>query len=739
MNTNRSIIVSDTRRMMFVISLLTAALAGFLSLTKQASMQSDAPPVFDSTAQPDTLGRLAFQRLNVFTSGSANVSLFAVNSDGTNLTALAVATTPPLFIGEPTWSPDGSKIAYVQDTEIFVMNANGGDKINITNNSVTGERNPSWSATNKIAYERESKIWTMNPDGSNQTQFSAITQPTPIAPAWSPDGSKMAFASGGEIWAINADGTGERRVTNNSTTDADPAWSPDGAKIIFGKSGSGIAVINLDGTNETNLTTGANDGKPAWSSDGTRIAFVRREGNGGIFVMDANGTNQVRIVADQFTQPGRNENDNPAWQPVAAPPNTFVISGRITRGGASLSNVTVNLIGTTNATTMTDALGFYQFSNLPQGNYTIVPRLADNVFTPNRRVFTNLIANQIADFTAAATCSTPNCSANGKIVFVRGSNIYTASVDGSNAVALTNTQRDNEPAWSPDGSKIVFESRRDILTAREIYAMNADGTNLVRLTTNTVEDFYPSFSPDGTKILFVSNRDGNVEIYVMNTDGTNPVRLTNTQAEESFPAYSPDGAKIVFTGVASNLRSLYTMNADGSNVRQITFADVHESSPDCAPDGSFVLYEANSAVWRVSEEGGEPVRLTDSECVAPSIAPDGNFFACVQPTGIQIKNTTLAVIPITGGAPVKTFEVIPFGFYYRQPRWSPDGSSLVFKKTDKQIGNLWRQNLSGGAPQKISDFKSEAIFNHAFSRDGSQLFVSRGKVAYNSVMLKNFR
>jgi Tol biopolymer transport system component len=387
----------------------------------------------------------------------------------------------------------------------------------------------------------------------------------------------MAFTSGGEIWVINADGTNERRVTNNSTADADPAWLPDGAKIIFGKGGSGIAVINLDGTNETNLTNGATDGKPAWSSDGTRIAFVRREGNGGIFVMDATGANQVRIVADQATQPGRNENDNPAWQPVAAPPNTSVISGRITINGAGLSSVTVNLFGTTNATTTTDALGFYQFSNLPQGgNYTIVPRLADNVFTPTRRVFTNLTANQIADFTAAATCSTPNCSANGKIVFVRGSNIYTASVDGSNAVALTNTQRDNEPAWSPDDSKIVFESRRDILTAREIYSMNADGTNLVRLTTNTVEDFYPTFSPDGTKILFVSNRDGNEEIYAMNADGANPVRLTNNQVPDRHPTFSPDGSKIAYSGGVSNgpgsapFQFIFTMNADGANPVQLT-------------------------------------------------------------------------------------------------------------------------------------------------------------------------
>jgi hypothetical protein len=317
MNAHRSFKVFDAHRIVFGIVLL-ATLAGSLFLARQAAMRSVEPLAADLPARPNALGKLAFQRLNFFTSGSANISLLAVNADGTGLTTLAAAGTPPLVNAEPAFSPDGAKIAYVQDSDIYVMNADGTNKINITNNGFAiVERNPSWSATNKIAYERESKIWTMNTDGSSQTQFSAITQPSPLAPAWSPDSSKMAFASGGEIWVINADGSGERRVTNNATTDADPAWSPSGAKIIFGKGGSGIAVVNLDGTNETNLTTGAQDSKPAWSSDGTRIAFVRRDGaNGGIFTMDASGANQIRIVADQITQPGRNENDNPAWQPL---------------------------------------------------------------------------------------------------------------------------------------------------------------------------------------------------------------------------------------------------------------------------------------------------------------------------------------------------------------------------------------------------------------------------------------
>ena len=612
----------------------------------------------DLTAEPNTLGKLAYQPTVFFTGGSFNTYVSLVNADGTGNATLTTGGIP-VYNGEPTWSPNGTKIAYVAlfgNLEVFVMNAaDGSNKINITN-STAAESNPSWSATGNIAYERDGQIWIMKDDGANQARFSGISQPLPFAPAWSPDGSKLAFASGSEIWVINTDGTNERRVTNNSTIDADPAWSGDGTKIVFGRDAAGIAVINLDGTNETSLTGGTQDGKPTWSSDGTKIAFVRKGTSAdGIFVMDASGANQIRLVADIPNQPGRTVNDNPAWQPVAATPNTVVISGRITRGGASLSGVTVNLTGSTTAQTTTNALGEYRFDNLPQGgSYTITPALANHIFTPPSRTLTTATANQIADFAAGETCSTPNCAVNGKIVFVRmDSNIYTANSDGSNLVALTNTQRETEPMWSPDGSKIVFQTSRDILTAPEIYVMNADGTNQIRLTNNTVQDLYPSFSPDGAKILFVSQRDGNPEIYAMNADGTNQTRLTNNTTADETPTYSPDGAKIVFTRLVSNTGNLFTMNADGSNAAQITNAPqgLLDRSPSFSPDGAKIVFERynsgpfTSELYTINANGTNQTLLLPAGINRkPSYSPDGTkiIYARFVATQFQVRTVSLS-------------------------------------------------------------------------------------------------
>ncbi|MCH7984312.1 MAG: PD40 domain-containing protein, partial [Chloroflexi bacterium] len=164
--------------------------------------------------------------------------------------------------------------------------------------------------------------------------------------------------------------------------------------------------------------------------------------------------------------------------------------------------------------------------------------------------------------------------------------IYEMYGDGSNQKRLTrNSTDDRHPAWSPDGSQIAFDSDRDddgenFIKTSEIYVMDVDGTNQMRLTNSASSDFRPSWSPDSRKIVFVTERDGNNEIYVMDADGSNQMRLTNNRiAADTAPAWSPDGTKIAFYSTRDGNLEIYTMDPDGNNQTRLTYSDAWDVYP----------------------------------------------------------------------------------------------------------------------------------------------------------------
>lgn len=275
---------------------------------------------------------------------------------------------------------------------------------------------------------------------------------------------------------------------------APPAATVGGAPALAGhlaysserSGGYRIYVMNPDGSDAHRVGKKTGAFEPAWSPDGTRIAYMlnRDEGpEGGLYVMNADGSGNTQLACCS--------DGGLSWSPDGA-----AIAYRALPGSG-----------------MPAGIAIWRQSGLQS--------LTDEV----------------------AYDAWPTWSPDGtRIAYLAAGygihefDLWLTNADGSGTPVLLRKGANN-PAWSPDGTKIAFEAT--VQSNTDIYVMDPDGSNVVRLTEDPELDVNPTWSPDGTHLAFGSKRDGNQEIYVMKADGSEQTRITKHSGADLMPSWGP--------------------------------------------------------------------------------------------------------------------------------------------------------------------------------------------------------
>lgn len=238
-------------------------------------------------------------------------NLWTIRPDGTGDRQVAARMSPPLSDADtarrPSWSPNGLRLVFertawresrLRSLGVYRVDATGGGLRRLTAGSA-----PAWSPDGTlIAFVRGGGVFAIKPDGTGERRLTTTARKTIGPLSWSPDSTRIAVSRGGDIYSVGADGTGEARLTTTRRLEAQPAWSPDGARIAY-VDGSKIAVINSDGTG---VTRSRSDGaSPTWSPDSKRIAFVDQD----LSVVNADGTGRRRLSS------AHDSLGSPQWSP----------------------------------------------------------------------------------------------------------------------------------------------------------------------------------------------------------------------------------------------------------------------------------------------------------------------------------------------------------------------------------------------------------------------------------------
>jgi Tol biopolymer transport system component len=549
-------------------------------------------------------------------------------------------------------------------------------------------------------------------------------------PAASPDGRLVAFASTRDgvsrIWIKQLQGGGEAPLT--SGPDRAPRFSPDGSSVLFVRTeGSGRSVyrIGLVGGEPRKVIEDAYQAD--WLPDGARIAFLRlRAGQ-----PTARGSAPRRLASAV----GMRELASGREQILYEPEDRALSGLRVSPDGRTLALIEGPFVLNTRfeLILIDVASGSVRKGTAP-GN-----PIGCLVWSGAERVVLARAGSPLGDGTGMPSrlfLLDPERRDERTLLFTSGL-FPLAGTDTRSAVC--------------DGlgpGRLVLDQIEWRMNLSEV-GLTSPASTPRPLTSGNSRDRQPAYSPDGSRIVFTSNRSGNMDLWVLETRTGALRQLTDDPAQDWDPGFTPDARHVLWSSDRSGHLEIWMAGADGSGARQLTRDGIDAENPTATRDGRYVVYTSGNperlGVWRIRPDGTEDKQLVTGAALVPEIAPHGRQVLVV--TDGRDGQRLIRVADIETGV-LAPFEIevtwppsASSQILYGRARWTPDGRRIAFigANAEGRSGVFVQDFVPGrdtsASRRPVAGFAPDVLTESlGLSPDGKSLVVSTLQ-EYSSLML----
>jgi len=438
------------------------------------------------------------------------------------------------------------------------------------------------------------------------------------------------------------------------------------------------------------------DSPVTFSPDGKQMAFIRfSPGNAAIVIANIDGSGERTLVntrTGDALRIGPNGVLPLSWSPdgeiIAAP-----VSINSTQWDQTVYGFRVKDGGGVQLTTNHwPALGRIEWDPNGKGIFaTIIEAEVTSDqqvwFVPYPRGEARRITNDLLDYRDLSVAA--DARTRVTIQSEKKANLWIAAAsDLDRPTQLTSTSYDglNGVAWTPD-RKVVYTSQ---INGEQNLWITEPNVAAKQLTAHAGFSEQPVVSPDGRYIVFLSNRNDQEHLWRIDIDGKHPMQLTHGIGDQQ-PTFTADGRAVIF----------------------------RSGSP--------------ASLYRVSIDGGEPVRLTQRGGFDPNVSPDGKTIGCGYRPQPASKNQ-VSVLGIEGGEPKM---ICDWPAQFGRIRWMPDGNAIAYAPRQGGVGNIWIQPITGGPAAQLTHWNANPIFWFDWSRDGKWLAYASGSLTSDVILISD--